>query len=83
MLLLCGPQLQGQSRRQQPVSDPADLRWVGPDQLDYGHVSQVEATLSVLLTHKTQRETEWKCDSTRDHRFMKSFFLAVDSHAGE
>lgn len=54
--MVCGPQLQGQPWRQQPVSDPADLCWVSPDQLNHSHVSQVKATLSVLFTHKMQRQ---------------------------
>lgn len=49
--LVRAPKLQGQAWRQQPVSDPANLCWVGPNQLNHGDVSQVQAALSVLFTH--------------------------------
>lgn len=50
------PELQGQSWRKQVVSNPAHLCRVSPDQLDYCHMSQVQATLSLLFSQDTDTQ---------------------------
>lgn len=47
------PDLQGQSRREKPVADSANLSWISPNQLNDGDVSQVQSTLSGLEQRST------------------------------